>query len=171
MEKLLIGKILKPQGIKGEIKVQLYTDDAQNFKKIKNIYLSERYNEVEVLNVRISNDSVFLTLEGLVDRNQAELMRGLNIYVNREDLPKPQEGLYYICDILGSCVFDEEDNLIGEVVDILTECGGADVYVLKNGKRQVLFPFLDKVVVDVNVEDKKIIIDKSEFDGVAVYED
>ena len=84
MEKnLVIGEVIKPQGILGEVKVKPYTDDVSRFQSLKEVYVcGETYR---VLNARIAQDAVYLSLSGVPDRNAAERLRGKFLEVKREN--------------------------------------------------------------------------------------
>ena len=98
-ENLIVGTILKPQGIRGELKVKPYTDSPEDFKEFKNLYLDGEKRRV--LSVRVGDGMVFLGLSGVPDRNTAELLRGKNLELDRDEAPEPEEGRYYIVDLLG----------------------------------------------------------------------
>ena len=101
-ENLIVGTILKPQGIRGELKVKPYTDSPEDFKEFKNLYLDGEKRRV--LSVRVGDGMVFLGLSGVPDRNAAELLRGKNLELDRDEAPEPEEGRYYIVDLLGLAV-------------------------------------------------------------------
>ena len=86
-ENLIVGTILKPQGIRGELKVKPYTDFPEDFKEFKNLYLDGEKRRV--LSVRVGDGMVFLGLSGVPDRNAAELLRGKNLELDRDEAPEP----------------------------------------------------------------------------------
>ena len=86
-ENLIVGTILKPQGIRGELKVKPYTDSPEDFKEFKNLYLDGEKRRV--LSVRVGDGMVFLGLPGVPDRNAAELLRGKNLELDRDEAPEP----------------------------------------------------------------------------------
>ena len=165
MEKMLtIGTILKPQGIRGEVKVKPYTDYAEDFKEIKRIFLDGE--EVKVLSVRIGAGAVFFGLKGVPDRNAAELLRGKDVLIPREDAPDPGEGRYYIADLLGSEVFTEEGESLGILKDIRQ--AATDIYTIERDGKETLFPAVKGVITVLDIENKKITVDKKRFLEVAV---
>ena len=165
MEKMLtIGTILKPQGIRGELKVKPYTDYAEDFKGLKRIFLDGE--EMKVLSVRIGAGAVFLGLKGVPDRNAAELLRGKDIVIPREDAPDPGEGRYYIADLLGSEFFTETGERLGVLKDIRQ--AATDIYTLDMNGKEVMFPAVKGVITSLDLENKKITVDKKRFDEVAV---
>ncbi len=166
MSVLVVGEILKPQGIRGELKVRPFTDTADVFKSFKNVIIGEE--NYRVLSVRVGDGAVYLGLRGVPDRNAAELLRGKKITVLREEAPEPEEGSYYIVDLLESTVVTEEGETLGVLKDIRQ--GASDIYTLDTGKKEVLFPAAKGVIVAVNVEEKKITVNKKRYLEVAVLE-
>lgn len=165
MENMLtIGTILKPQGIRGEVKVKPFTDDAEDFRSIKRIFLDGE--EVRVLSVRVGAGAVFLGLKGVPDRNIAERLRGKDILIPREDAPDPGEGRYYIADLLGSELFTEEGERLGVLKDIRQ--AATDIYTLEMDGKDILFPAVKGVITDIDIEERKITVNKTRFSEVAV---
>ncbi|MBQ4637996.1 MAG: 16S rRNA processing protein RimM [Clostridia bacterium] len=91
------------------------------------------------------------------------------MYVLRDDVDELPEGVYYLVDVIGCEVKDNEDNYIGKVQDILQYPSG-DIYVVK-GKKEIMFPSVPDVFVDIDVENGIVIVDKKRFGEVAVVED
>ena len=167
MEKIIVGKVIKPQGIKGELKIIVLADTPEIFSFLEKVYIDNV--EYKILSARIA-DGVYLVLKGIADRNQAELFRNKMLFVDREDIPLP-DGRWFVTDIIGCEVSLDDGTLLGTVSDITTR-GSTDIYPvdLKNGKA-VVFPFLNDLVLSVSVEDKKIVLNKSRLAEVGYYED
>ena len=164
---LIVGEILKPQGIRGELKVRAFTDSAEDFRAFKRVYLDGE--EYRVLSVRVGDGAVYLGLRGVPDRNAAELLRGKKIVVRREDAPEPEEGTYYIVDLLGSEIVTETGEKLGELADIRQ--AATDIYTLIAGGKEILFPAAKGVVLAVDVENKRLTVDEKRFGEVAVFPD
>ena len=165
MEKTLtVGVIVKPQGIRGEVKVKPYTDDAEVFFGLKRVFTDGE--EVKILSVRGGADAVFLGLKGVPDRNAAELLRGKELVIPREEAPAPAEGRYYIADLLGCTVVTEEGETLGVLSDIRQ--AATDVYTLKREGKEVLFPAVKGVITDIDTGEKRITVCKKRFEEVAV---
>lgn len=164
MKELIVGEVLKPQGIRGEIKVKPFTDSAEDFKRFKRIFLDGE--EYKILSVRAGAGEVYLGLRSVHDRNAAELLRGKKITVPREEAPEPEEGRYYIADLLESEVFTEEGERLGVLTDIRQ--AATDIYTLKDGEKEILFPAVRGVITQIDVAQKRISVDKKRFYEVAV---
>ncbi|MCH5148034.1 MAG: 16S rRNA processing protein RimM [Clostridiales bacterium] len=163
-EKLNVATVLKPQGIRGEIKVKVFLDESEDFKTFKRIFIGGE--EYSVLSVRTQGDFAFVGVKGIADRNVAETLRGKDIDVLRSDCPPLPEGRYYIADLLGCEVFYTSGEKIGEVKEVVP--AGTDIYVLSTAKGEVSFAAADGVIEDVDVETKKITVNKKRFKEVSV---
>lgn len=166
-ETLKIGLIVKPQGIRGELKVQPLTDDINRFKKLKDVIIDDK--TYRVYNAVIGGNTVFLSLDGIIDRNTAETFRGKFLRVKRENAIPLEEGRYFITDIIG-CTLLVEDEKIGEIIDVFS--ARTDIFTVKceNGKI-MRFPFLKDAVLCVDVINKVITADKKRLSEIACYED
>lgn len=163
-----VGKALRPRGLKGELRFELYTSDSTRFSKIKRAKLDGKTFNVEKISVE--GDFAYIKFEGIDGVEVAETYRGKSLVVERSELPKPKDGKVYIADIVGSDVFVDGD-VIGELVDVL-QYGSADIYVINlpaGGNVQV--PALKELVKDIDVENGKIVLDGYVFRRVAVYND
>lgn len=169
MSKIVLGKVIKPQGIKGEIKIDLADADKQLVLKLKEVFVGN--DKYKVLSVKNLVNGVFIKLNGVNDRNTAELLRGKEVSFLKENMPKLDEGRYLISDIIGSkvCVDNE---VLGEIENIL-QYGSADIYVVKgaNNKKDFMFPCLKTVLKKVDTENKLINLNKEILEQIAVYED
>ncbi len=167
IERLKIGLIVKPQGVKGEVKIQPLTDDIARFKKLKSVFIDDKTFTVE--RVTLAGNTVFLAFSGIYDRDIAESLRGKFISVDREDAVKLPKDNYFIADILGCKLFAEAE-LVGEVIDVFSSRTDVFTIRLENGKL-MRFPFLKDLLISVDVEDKKITVKASRLAEVACYED
>ena len=153
MEKdLTIGLIVKPQGIRGEVKVKPYTDGAESFRGLKRVFLDGE--ERKVLSVRCGADAVYLGLKGVPDRNAAELLRGKELTIPREEAPDHGE----VCSDGGT--------LFGVLTDI--RHAATDIYTLDMEGKEVLFPAVKGVITDIDLSAKRITVDEKRFREVAV---
>ena len=161
---LTVGVVLKPQGIRGELKVKPYTDTAKDFAAFRRVFLDGE--EYKVLSVRTGGGAVFLGLRGVADRNAAELLRGKEVVIPRSEAPEPEEGRYYVADLLGCDIVTEGGKVLGKLIDVRQ--ASTDVYTLFDGSRDILFPVADGVVVAVDVENGTITVNEKRFYEVAV---
>jgi 16S rRNA processing protein RimM len=152
-----IGHIDNTHALKGELKVRNYSDNPKRFEELKSILIliNDSYKEYEIENVRYQKDIVLLKLKAVDTIEEAEKLKGHSIFINRKDAKSLNPGEHYIADLLGSEVY-EGDTYLG-VLDNIFTAGGADVYVVKQkGKDDLLLPALNSVILEINVEEKKI---------------
>lgn len=167
MDRIVVGNISKPQGVRGEVKITPLTDDAERFNRLKKVFVDDK--EFIVEKARVSANGVFVKLKGIDDRNAAELLRNKDLSVERQDAVKLGKDRYFIVDVIGCEVFVQNER-IGKLVDVL-QYGAADVYVISTKKGRAMIPAISRILLDVDVENKKIILDKEAFDDLAVYEE
>ena len=166
MGRLIIGEVLKPQGIRGELKIKTFTDYPEDVKAFKTVYIEDV--AYKILSFRVGTDgAAYVGLRGIPDRNAAELFRGKKLEGEREDAPPLEDGQYYIVDILGLSCETEAGEALGVVTDIANLA--SDVYTIEKAGKKILFPAVKGVIKRVDLDDKKLIVDKKIFDEIAVY--
>lgn len=165
MGRLVLGEVLKPQGIRGELKVKTFTDTPDDVKAFGKVYIDD--TPYKILSFRVGPDgAAYMGLRGIPDRNAAELFRGKKLEGEREDAPPLEEGRYYIVDIIGLSCETEEGEFLGTVKDIKNLA--SDVYTIEKDGKQILFPVVKNVIKTVDLENGKVILDKKVFDQIAV---
>lgn len=164
---LVVGRIVKPQGIKGELKIFAITDYVKRFDELDYIYVEKDgiYSKMQIKSKRYSGKYVFLMLDGINDRNAAENMRNIYLFIDRSQLRQLPKDTYYMEDLIGMKVFNNYQELLGELVDII-ETGSNDVYVVRNNNKELLVPALKRVVTIVDTEIRKMIIDTEAMEGL-----
>lgn len=164
---IVIGRVIKVVGIKGEIKVQPITDDMLRYKKLKTVYVNGI--PYQILSCRFDKAFVFLKLSGIVTREEAEKIVGSFVEIDRVHAVIPADS-YLIADIIGCKFYLSDGSLVGTVTDV-SQYGAADVFTISDGKDICRCPFLNKMIVKVDVDSKIIIANQNEFKAVCVYED
>lgn len=155
MTYVLIGEVLRPQGVKGELKIYPVTDDPQRFLKLREVILrrGSLAKRFTVLQARVQPDFVFLTVEGIGDLDQAEAYRGWEVCIDRSEVPPLAERWYYF-ELEGMEVY-AGDVLLGTLSQVL-ETGANDVYLVKGEKGEICVPALKSVVRRVDVEGRRM---------------
>jgi 16S rRNA processing protein RimM len=163
LEYLSIGQIVNTQGVKGEVKVFPLTNDPKRFDKLKEVFIESKDDMVkyQVESSKHLKNTVILKLKGVDTMNDAEKLRDLYVKVGRWDAVRLPKDSFFICDIVESEVFDIHGVLLGKLVDVM-QTGANDVYVVKDDKREILIPALKTVVKEINLQNKKIIVDLPE---------
>ncbi len=172
MDYIRIGLVLKPQGIRGEIKVSCLSDRLDRFMDLDYVFVEDKgkYTRYNVKGARLGDDCAFLFLEKIYDRDAAESLRNKYICVDREHAIKLPEGRYFIFDLVGCTVITDTGTVLGTLDEVM-QPGANDVYVVKNGKDEILIPAVKSFVLDIDVENKKITVKGDMLQEVAVYED
>ena len=163
-QKISIGAVLKPQGIRGEIKVKVFLDSAEDLKNFRRVFVGGE--EFQIMSVRAQGEFAYVVLRGIADRNAAELLRGKEIEVFRSELPKPPDGRYYIADLTGCEVVTASGEQIGTVASVTP--AKTDVYTLETPKGEVSFAAAEGFIESVDVENKRITVNKKRFKEVSV---
>jgi 16S rRNA processing protein RimM len=154
-----LGRILKPQGIKGEVKLDAFTDGLSRFLDLEFVYFKKtEYERVDIENARIDARYAYLKLRGIDTRDDAEKLRGTLLYIDRAHAAKLPEGAFYIQDLIGCTVKDDTGN------------GAADVYVVKLEKGTCMFPAVGHIVLVRDIENGVITVDAQRLTEVAVYD-
>lgn len=161
---LTVATILKPQGIRGEVKVKVFTDNASDLKEFKKVLIDGvAYTP---LSVRGFGDIAFITLKGIADRDHAEKLRGKDIEVAREEIPPLPEGRYYIADLIGCSVVTQEGENLGEIIEVTP--ASTDIYTISKNGKEITFVSADGVVSEVNIKDRKLIVNSKRFEEVSL---
>ena len=166
MERLKIGEVLKPQGIRGELKIKIFTDFPEDVKAFGTVYIDG--TAYKILSFRVDGSgAAYVGLRGIPDRNAAELFRGKILEGDREDAPELEEGQYYIVDMIGLSCYADDGEFLGTLCDV--QILSSDIYTLEKDGKKIMFPVVNGVVLDVDIAGKKMTVNKKVFDQIAVY--
>lgn len=157
---LTIGKIVGVHGVRGEVKVLPLTDDVRRFKKIKKCALCKNADnpgeffvaEINVLSVRIDNDTALIKFEGYEDRTIAERLRNLFIAVDREHAVQLKEGEFFIADLIGLKVVDDVIGELGLIADVYETGANYIVQVKRRNKKDLLIPFVKDICYETDLD-------------------
>ena len=141
------GKIVNTHGVAGEVKIEVWLDSPAYMKRFKRLFLGER--ELEVESARVQKSFLLCKLRGVDDVNAAMSLKGRTVSIAREDAKLPQGG-YFIQDILGAKVVDEQGNEVGTLVDVL-ERPASQIYVVQ-GEEEHLIPAVPAFIRNTDAE-------------------
>lgn len=155
---IVIGRVLKPHGLKGEIKVHLLTDYPERFEKGKRVTLKD----IEplpylILDSRIEGDFAFLKLERIESIEDTAGLLGKEFIISADQLIQPGEDSYYPFQIIGLDVFTEENQHIGILSEIYMN-PNQSIYEIKSGKKEHLIPATKNFIKKIDLVGKKIIV-------------
>lgn len=157
-----IGQIVNTHGLKGYVKVVPYTDDIQRFSELKRVYIryQKKLVEFDIEKVKYLKNMVSLKLAGIENINEAEKYKGCYLVIKREDARKLEKDTYFIADLIGSRVVDDQENLLGILEDIYNT-GSNDIYVVQTSDgKQILIPAIKSAIYAIDVNQKKIVVNQ-----------
>lgn len=149
-----VGIITSTHGLKGEVKVFPTTDDARRFKRLKEVIVETEKERItmEIEGVRFFKQLVILKFKGIDDINAVEKYRKSRLLVTRENAVRLGRDEYFVADLMGLKVLDEDGTGLGVLKDVI-ETGANDVYVITlNDGRELLLPAIRQCVLEVDVE-------------------
>ena len=159
---IVIGKIVAPHGVRGDIRILPLTEKPEQFLDLDYLLLHDG-RKLTIKHARFHKRMVLVTTEEIKSMNEAELLRDQEVLIKAEDLPELEEGQFYVADLIGLPVFDEEGKQIGTFKDSLST-GSNDVYVIAvPGKKDILLPALKIYVKEINLEEKRMVVTLPEW--------
>lgn len=156
---LEIGKIVSTRGIKGEVRVQPWSDSPDFLCEFDTLYFDEGKKSIEIERSFVQKNVVVMKLKGVDTVEKAQDMRNKILFMDRNDV-ELSEGSYFVQDLLGLTVIDADKNEeIGSLCDV-TETGANDVYHIKSGEKEYLIPAIPDVIEKIDLDDGKMYIHK-----------
>ena len=155
-----IGQIVNTFGIKGFVKVKPFTDDLERFEELESIYIvkNKELKEFNIEQIKYHKNLVLIKFKGIDDINMAEKYKNCYIKIKRENARKLPQNTYFIADLIGIKVYDENGNFLGRVDDIYNN-KIHDIYVIKDDLgKQILLPSIKEVIKQVDIDNDKIIV-------------
>ena len=184
MEKIKIGKIVNAVGLKGEVKVYSYAGENDRFEKLDRIIAGSSQSgssqsgssqsggakraackkpqsdmEFEIEKVRYQKNMVILKLRGVDDRNQAEALKDMDVFITEDDLEELPDDTFYVRDLIGCQVVDVNDGKKLGVVSDLIQNSAQDIYQIDLAEGgQALIPAVEQFIKNVDIENKTITV-------------
>lgn len=149
-EMIIVGRIVAPHGVRGDLRILPDTDRPEIFKKLKTIYIGGKL--CHLLSARPHKNVYILHVEGVDDRNMAENLISKVVEVPFSELPKREEGSYYYFQLIGLQVVTEDGKAVGTVKEII-ETGANNVYSISTPEgKEILIPAIPSCVLSIDVE-------------------
>lgn len=159
MEEILqVGIITTTHGVRGEVKVFPTTDDVNRFKKLKEVILDTGREKItlEIEGIKFFKQMVILKFKGIDTLDDVVKYRQAGLYVTRDNAVKLGRDEYFIADLIGAEVYDESDQLIGRLEDVMTT-GANDVYVIRTtDEKELLLPAIKQCILNVDIQKHRI---------------
>ncbi len=158
-DKLAVGIVLKPWGVKGQVKVLPLTDNIGRFGFLKHVYgmLNNKEVRLTVRDVKYQKQFVFLSFNEITGVDEADKLRGSYLKVDRKDAVRLPEDTYFIADLIDCRVIDSNHGYLGVIKDII-QTGSNDVYIVEGVQREYLIPALKSVVHKIDIYNKEVLI-------------
>lgn len=153
---LVIGKVRRPHGVKGDVLVEIYTEFPERLRPEAVVYVGEEHLPLKISRRRNHNEGLLLAFEQYTTPEQVGRFRNQLLYTAKSDAPELPPGEYYLYEFIGLDVVDEKDVPLGKVSEVL-QTGANDVYVVTNESGgELLLPAIAEVVLDVDIAAKKM---------------
>lgn len=155
-----VGRVIKPRGVRGEVKVESLTDFPERFEKLDRVYLtwpSGRVLECRVGSVRYIKGIPYLVFESYETPEKARQLCGSLIQIPEQEAMPIPDGSFYWFELIGMEVFTEDERRLG-VIDEILRTGGNDVYVVKNGRKEYYIPATEEVIRQVDKARRRMVI-------------
>ena len=163
MKQVVLGQIVAPHGVRGDLRIMPLTSNVQLFTDMDYLLLPDG-RRLQIVKARPHKNIILVTAESITSIEAAEALRGQKVSVYREDMPELPEGRYYVGDLIGLPVLDEEGKRIGTFKDVLPT-GSRDVYVIEPPEgKDILVANIPENIRKIDLENQRIIVRLPEWD-------
>jgi len=155
---LAVGRVLRPHGVRGELRVEILTDYPERLSSVHHVlYLGTEARPYTVERVRFHQGAALIKLAGCDDRNAADELRGQLLQIPMEEAAPLEEGEHYHFQIVGLEVVTDRGEPLGKVQEVL-DTGANDVYVIQGPRGEVLIPAIEGVVLQLDVQGRRMVV-------------
>lgn len=156
---IVIGRLQKPFGVRGEIRVLAYTESFEAFERSEWLQIKEK--RMIIKQIRIHQGSVLVLFDGINTPEQVSEFSGQLVQTSVNNLPAKDEDEYFYFELIGMEVFTKSGRHLGKITEIMAT-GANDVFVVNGDAGEVLIPFIDDVVLEIDLASKKVLVDPME---------
>ncbi len=161
MELLLVAEVVKSHGLKGEVCIDSHADSPFSFDEVSSLYLQSKGQKPRrfvVQSFRRHKGRALVIFKGINDRDKADTLRGMDVLVQKEDLPELRADEVYMYQLKNASVELEDGTAVGTISDFLF-APGQETWVISSPEgREILFPAVAEFVLSVDVEAGKVVI-------------
>jgi 16S rRNA processing protein RimM len=154
---LAVGRVVRPFGVHGELKVEILTDYPEQLARLRTVYLGAAGTPWTIESVRLHKGAALFKLDGCNDRTAAEALRGALVQITSEDAVPLEEDEYYEHQIVGMGVFEQDGTFLGKVTEVIST-GANDVYVVVGPEGELLLPVIKSVILEIDLETDRMIV-------------
>lgn len=164
---IIIGRILREWGLKGELMVLPLTFNPERFLKLREVAIQFQgvVEKKKIKSVRPHKNHLLLSFDDCEIPEDARKYRSALIKISKSESPELPEGIYYHYQIIGLMVYTPDDVCLGQV-DTILETGSNDVYVVRRDDEEYLIPAIQDVIREIDLESKRMIVDIAGIIGV-----
>ena len=156
---LLVGRIGAAHGVKGEVRIQSFTEDPLALTRYGPLATNRPGLGIEIVSARATTNMLVARLAGIADRDAAEKLNGVELYVERHLLPEPGDDDFYHADLIGLRAQLMDGTVLGEVTAI-PNYGAGDILEVRDPRGDTfLFPFTRKIVPEIRIDDGYLVIE------------
>ncbi|MEX1055663.1 MAG: ribosome maturation factor RimM [Rhodothermales bacterium] len=162
---LLVGRVSKAHGVRGELKIIPETDDPERLEDLTAVFVGRTAGTAErreIESIRLQpvkqGTVVVMKMAGVDSREDTEAFRQMSVFADVEDLPPLEEDEFFIHDLIGLDVFDEEGGAVGRVTDVLHLPAQDVLVVARSGKDAAMIPVVDEFIVEIDVDEGRIVV-------------
>jgi 16S rRNA processing protein RimM len=158
--RVLLGVITGAHGVRGEVRLKSFTSSPEAIASYGAVALGDSGREVVIRVLKPAREEFIAQLEGVGDRTAAEGLKGSLLHIARDRLPPPGEDEVYVSDVIGLPVYRKDGSLLGEVAAI-ADYGAGDLLEIRSDDRRgtILIPFVTAMVPEVDVANRRIVVD------------
>ena len=157
--RILLGRITGAHGIRGEVVVHSYAQVPEDVAAYGPLADKAGMRMFALKIVRVTPKGVIARIKGVADRNAAEALRGVELYIERERLPVAAEGEFYHADLIGLAAVDTEGKSLGEIVAVHNFGAGDLIEIRLSGSSKTeLVPFTDEAVPEIDIADRRVVV-------------
>ena len=155
---IFVAQVGAAHGVRGEVKVTTFTADPMALADYKTLLRQDGSPALTISSARSAKGGIVARLKGVADRNAAEALRGLKLYIPRDSLPEPEEDEFYLADLIGLFVETAEGEALG-TVKAVQDFGAGDLLEIQppEGGATWYLPFTKEAVPEVRLADRKVI--------------
>ena len=148
---LIVGRIIRPHGVRGEVSMKIITDYPERLIDAEILYVGPTYHPHRIVSARRHRGAILLLFEGVSGRDDAEVFREQFVYIRMQDAVPLEEGEYYFYQLKDIRVVTDEGEELGRLVDFI-ETGANDVYIVHGPRGELLLPAIPEVIMHVDVD-------------------
>ena len=153
-----VGTFGQPQGLKGDIKINIFTLSFESFQMLKSLYMEDGISSLIFTSLRKIGKKNIGSIEGCKDRDAALKFNGKHIFAFRENFPKTNNDEYYVVDLIGCEVINVKQESLGKIIDIKNFGAGDLIEIINNGKKTFYIPMNEENLINVDIDKKKILV-------------